>query len=179
MLGKMKLTHDEVNNRPWDIVTKIEKIIRGKESNKVRFKGVHGGSSIYRPSLACVSIETYDMDYKSVYRRVKVIFTKDRKYEIDLDKIKAKYEEMKKIALKFEKNRKIREEYGKQNEKLISRLKGEREDIDIVGANNNFSIEIYGLKEKEVRKVVEFIKVLKLRNTNFFLEWDKTIKKLF
>lgn len=161
MLGIMKLDSREVEKRPWDIVRRIEKIIRGKESNNVRFMGVHG-SSVYYPSLKGVSIETTsDVTYKSVYRRVKVIFTKDREFEIDLDKIKAKYEEVKKLAKGFEEDKKKADENKEQNEKLISKLKDGVENIDIKGSNDLFEIEIYGLKEEEVKKVVAFVKTLK------------------
>lgn len=163
MLGIMKLDSREVAKRPWDIVRRIEKIIRGKESNAIRFRCVHDGGPIYRPSLKGVSIETDDLiTYKTtVHRRVKVIFTKDRTYEIDLDEVKAKYEEVKKLAKEFEESKKKTDKDKERNEKLISKLKDGVENIDIEGSNDLFEIEIYGLKEEEVKKVVEFVKTLK------------------
>ena len=162
MLGKMKLTYDEVQNRPWDIEKRIEKIIRGEEKNEVRFKYLQAFGSLYHPTFGGISIEVRNEYYKGVYRRVKVVFTKDRKYEIDLDKIKAKYEEMKELAQEFEERKKKRDEYIKQNKELISKLKdGSGDDIRIRGDNDYFHIEIFGLKEKEIKKVVEFVKTLK------------------
>lgn len=163
MLGKLKLTYDEVKNHPWDILEKIEKIIRGGEkNNSVRFKRTDAFGSLYHPAFGGISIEVRDENYKGVYRRVKVVFTKERKYEIDLDKIKAKYEEMKELAQEFEERGKKRDEYEKQNEKLISKLKdGSGDDVRIRGDNNHFHIEIFGLNEKEIKKVVRFVKTLK------------------
>ena len=51
MLGKMKLTYDEVQNRPWDIEKRIEKIIRGEEKNEVRFKYLQAFGSLYHPAI--------------------------------------------------------------------------------------------------------------------------------
>lgn len=161
MLGIMKLDSREVANRPWDIVERIEKIIRGKESNRVRIRVVHTTGSLIHFPLVGVSIETTNLiTYKSVHRRVKVIFTKDRTYEIDLDKIKAKYEEVKKLAKEFEKDKKKADENKEGNEKLILKLKDgiDNIDISIEGSKDCFNVKIYVLKEEEVKKVVEFVK---------------------
>ena len=163
MLGIMKLDSREVANRPWDIVKRIEKIIRGKESNAVRFRNIHTVGSLLNVALVGVSIETNDLiTYKTtVHRRVKVIFTKDRTYEIDLDKIKAKYEEVKKLAKGLKEGKKKADENKERNEKLILKLTDSVRNIRIEGSNDLFEIELPGLKEEEVKKVVAFVKTLK------------------
>jgi len=165
MSNIMKLTLDEVNlERPWDIVKKIEKIIRGEEKeNRVKFKCINTAPSSWHFRFGGLSLEVYDINYKSVYRRVKVVFIKDKqKWEIDLDKIKEKYEEMKKLAQKFKEDRKKRDEYLKQNKELILNLTEGVENIRITGSKEfSFAVEICSLKEEEVKKVVEFVKTLK------------------
>lgn len=161
MLGKMKLISEEVRKRPWDIVKKIEKIIREKEKDGVMFEFVNASGLSWKFTFGGISLRIHDINYKSVYKRVKVVFTKDREYEIDLDKIKAKYEEMKKLALKFKDDEERRDKDEERNEKLSLKLKGGVEDIGITGLNNHFTVEIYSLKEEEVKKVIEFIKTLK------------------
>lgn len=95
---------------------------------------------------------------------VKRIFIKDsREYEIDLDKVKSKYEVVKGLALKFEANRKRIAELREENKSLITKLRDglTEEDIGIVGFGDGFSVKIYNLRKKEVKKVVKFVKTLK------------------
>lgn len=162
MLGKLKLTYDEVQNHPWDILKKIEKIIRGGEKNNdVRFKKTDAFGSLYHPAFGGISIEVRDENYKGVYRRVRVVFTKERKYEIDLDKIKAKYEEMKVLAQKYKVKEKALLKQEKETQELTSKLEDELENITVTKVSNHFTINIYGLTKEEVKEVVRFVKTLK------------------
>jgi hypothetical protein len=163
MLGKMKLTNHEVSEQPWDVVKKIEKIIRGEEiEDNVKFDYVNTSTSIRHVRFGGISItSTYDANYKRVCRRVKVVFIKDGGYEIDLDKIKAKYEEIKNLAKRIEERRKKNEENAEQNRKLISELKDGVDNIWIAGGNDCFKVELPGLSKEEVQMVVDFVKTLK------------------
>jgi len=171
MSNIMKLTDVEVKEHPRDVVKKIEKIIRsieiggrdvpGRSIDGVRIDLLRTGRS-WHTIFGGILIETCDENYKTVHRRVKVVFVKDfRIWEIDLDKIKEKYEEVKKLALEFEAKRKRIAKEREENKNLITKLKGDTEHINIKGSGNCFEVSIWSLNEEQVKKVVEFAKTLK------------------
>jgi len=159
----MKLTPEEVKEHPWDVVEKISKVICGEE--KADVTGVRLDllrTKDWHTTFGGISIETCDENYKTVHRRVRVVFIKgERRWEIDLDKIKAKYEEVKKLALEFEAKRKRIDKEREENKNLITELKGDTEHINIKGSGNCFEVNIWSLNEEQVKKVVEFAKTLK------------------
>jgi hypothetical protein len=163
MSNIMKLTDVEVKEYPLDVVKKIEKVIRGEEKNSnVQIQILRAPGAYWHTTFGGISIETCDENYKTVHRRVKRIFVKSEgRYEIDLDKIKEKYKEVKKLALEFEAKRKRIDKEREENKNLITKLKGDTEHIDIKGSGECFTVEIWSLNEEEVKKVVEFAKTLK------------------
>jgi len=165
MSNIMKLIDVEVREHPYDVVKKIEKIICGEEKvdvTGVKFDLLRAPEAWGHTTFGGISIETCDENYKTVHRRVKVVFIKDEwRWEIDLDKIKEKYEEVKKLALEFEANRKRIDKEREENKNLIIELKGDVEHITIEGSGECFTVKIWSLNEEEVKKVVEFVKMLK------------------
>lgn len=77
MLGVMKLTSNEVEKHPWDVLEKIKKVIWGKEKDKfdgVRIELLRAPGAYWHTTFGGVSIETYNENSKTVRRRSKENF---------------------------------------------------------------------------------------------------------
>jgi len=157
MLGKMKLSYKDLEE-PCKTVDKIKiAVCAGEKNNLVHFSYVGRG---WYPRFKGISITTDDDKFHSVLRKV-MIKDVDKEYEIDLDKVKEKYEELKILAVKYEV---IREENSKKDAEILTLIKNLWQGVENIFisrcSSGGYDIKIYGVSEEKVRKVVEFVKTL-------------------
>jgi len=151
---------DEECKYPHDVIKKVLDIICAQRNGIVRIGYVKKGYSSYNPKFGGILLKIYDSYYRNICRVVKIKNVDNGKYQLNINKVKEKYDELKKMreeikVLQTAQNKKLAEDETLSKE-IVQGLKG----VYVEKVLSEFNIRITHLTEEEVRKVVEFVKTI-------------------
>jgi len=157
---------DEECKYPHDVVKKVLDIICAQRDGIVRIKYLEVGS-MFCPRFGGILLKTYDSNYRSICRSVKVKKINDielkkfLKYQLDVNKVKEKYDELKKIHGEMEFLQEKRDKKLKEDITLSKEIAQGLEGVYVEKVLSEFNIRVTHLTEEEIRKIIEFVKQMK------------------